>query len=547
MSQFADALNSLFLDYAKTLRNPARPLLINHTLSTKQAFALPTGTLVSWTPPASTGRSPKDTYIVKNEETEKTVDWSSPNCIPMEPNTFSKILEDVLTVLRGKERLYVLDRAVGADPAYSLPILTVTDNPLSALFLDNMFRPVPNEIGQSCFKDKPFILIGLPKDFLVKERYRDKLRTLPDGSPSDIAVVMDFKQRIGVVYGSSYMGSLKKLIFTVMNYYLPQEGILSLHCSANESFDGKSALFLGLSGTGKTTLSADSSRMLVGDDEHGWNENGIANFENGCYAKLINLNPLKEPEIYNATFHPDIPENHGAVVENMMVYPDGTFDLADGRFTENSRGSFPLCFLKNIKPSAVTVHPSTILFLTADAYGVLPPISKLNPDQAMFWFLMGYTSKLAGTETGITEPQATFSRFFGEPFMPLLPKAYTSLLGEKLAKHKVDVYLVNTGWSGGSYGIGKRMDILLTRKMVNAALSGTLAKAECKQDPIFKLFVPQSCPGVPAEILNPEATWKDKAAYKVTAEKLAGIFKAHFLKVFAGKVDQSIADQCPGC
>jgi len=546
MSQFSDALNSIFLDAPRILRNPTRQLLVSHTLYKKQAFALPTGTLVSWTPPLSTGRSPKDTYIVKNNETEETVDWTSPNCIPMEPNTFSKILEDVLAALRGKEMLYVLDRAVGADPSYALPILTVTDNPLSALFLDNMFRPVPEEIGKSLFKDKPFTLIGLPKDFLVRERYRDKLRTLPDGSTSNIAVVMDFKQRIGIVYGSSYMGSLKKLIFTVMNYYLPQEGILSLHCSANEGFDGKSALFLGLSGTGKTTLSADSSRRLIGDDEHGWDENGIANFENGCYAKLINLNPLKEPEIYQATFHPDTPENHGALVENMMVYPDGTFDLSDSRFTENSRASFPLSFLRNTKPSAVTVHPSAILFLTADAYGVLPPISRLSPKQAMFWFLMGYTSKLAGTETGITEPQATFSRFFGEPFMPLLPKAYTTLLGEKLEKHQVEVFLVNTGWSGGAYGKGKRMDIALTRRMVDAALSGALSKVEYRKDPLFKVNVPVTCPGVPKEILNPETAWGDSQAYKAMAEKLAGIFKAHFQKVFAGKVENDIAEQCPG-
>jgi len=359
-------------------------------------------------------------------------------------------------------------------------------------------------------------------------------------------VVMDFDHNLGIVYGSSYMGSMKKLIFTVMDYILPPRGILPLHCSANEGSQGDCALLLGLSGTGKTTLSADPQRALLGDDEHGWSDNGVANFEYGCYAKLINLNPLKEPEIFRATFHPDHYLRHGALVENLMVYPDGSFNLDDARFTENSRSSFPLRYLSNIKEPPVSGHPRNILFLTADAYGVIPPIARLSPEQAMFWFIMGYTSKLAGTETGITEPQATFSRFFGEPFMPRRPADYTDLLGAKMRKHKVSVYLVNTGWSGGPYGVGRRMDIKLTRTLVQAALNGRLAEMPFLPDAVFKVLVPARCPEVPEEILNPVNTWKDKAAFKDQAAKLAAKFKSHFEKTYAGRVDAGITAACPG-
>ncbi|MDZ7725494.1 MAG: phosphoenolpyruvate carboxykinase (ATP) [candidate division KSB1 bacterium] len=318
-----------------------------------------------------------------------------------------------------------------------------------------------------------------------------------------------------------------------------------MHCSANEGPDGKSAMLLGLSGTGKTTLSADPERSLLGDDEHGWNQNGIANFENGCYAKLVNLNPDKEPDIFHATFHPDHYLEHGSMVENLMVYPDGSFDLNDDRFTPNSRASYPLCYNSNIKESSTSGHPSTILFLAADAYGVLPPIAKLTPEQAMFWFIMGYTSKLAGTETGVTEPQATFSRFFGEPFMPRNPSDYAGLLGDKMKKYNVQVYTVNTGWTGGAYGVGHRIDINLTRAMVRAALNGKLDPVDFKPDPIFKVLVPQSCPNVPADILNPVNTWTDKEAFESTAKKLAEKFKGHFEANFAGKVEKDIAAECP--
>ncbi|MBN2051157.1 MAG: phosphoenolpyruvate carboxykinase (ATP) [Spirochaetales bacterium] len=536
----------LLKDYKRVVRNPERKFLIEESVVTKAAMALPVGTLVTWTPPESTGRSPKDTYIVKRPASEKTIDWDSPNNVPLDPDTFSMLTEDALALLSVKKRVYALDRVVGADTNYALPVLTVTDNSLSGLFVDNMFRKVPGDIGKSAFAGKPFLLLALPYEKLDKSRYQGKLRKMEDGSASNLAVAMDFDNRIGIVFGSAYMGSIKKLIFTVMNYYLPDLGILPLHCSANEGPDGKCALLLGLSGTGKTTLSADPERSLVGDDEHGWSDNGVANFENGCYAKLINLNPEKEPEIFKASFHADHYLSHGSIVENVMVYPDGTFDLDDDRFTPNSRVSYPLRYLSNYLESAKTGHPSTVLFLTADAYGVLPPISRLTADQAKLWFMMGYTSKLAGTETGVTEPQATFSRFFGQPFMPRNPEDYTNLLEKYTEKYETSVFLVNTGWSGGPFGVGKRMDINATRAMVRAAMNGSLDKVEYTRDPVFKVEIPLSCPGVDSSILVPKNTWQDKAAFDKMAEKLAGQFKAYFNKAFAGKVEKALADQCPG-
>ncbi|MCK5738850.1 phosphoenolpyruvate carboxykinase (ATP), partial [bacterium] len=406
-------------------------------------------------------------------------------------------------------------------------------------------RPVPENSRDSIFAEKPFFLLSLPYDYLDSNRYADKLRHLPNGDTSPLCVVMDYDKRIGIVYGSAYMGSMKKLIFTVMNYYLPEKNILPLHCSANEGPDGNSALLLGLSGTGKTTLSADPERALLGDDEHGWNDTGIANFEYGCYAKLINLNPQKEPDIFQATFHHAHYLEHGSIVENLMVYPDGKFDLNDDRFTQNSRASYPLVYNSNVKPSACSGHPKTILFLTADAYGVLPPLAKLTPDQAMFWFIMGYTSKLAGTETGITDPQATFSRFFGAPFMPRNPSDYADLLGKKMQVHEAQVFSINTGWSGGPHGIGARIDLNLTRAMVRAAFNGELDNITLQPDPIFKILVPEKCPGVPSEILNPINTWADKDAFHEQADKLAGQFISHFEKSFKGKVRPEIAAACP--
>ena len=533
--------------HPKVLTNIARTEMIRIAVERHEAMVTESGALGTWTAPESTGRSPKDTYMVKRSSSENNIDWTAANNLPIDEDTFDQIFEDAVGYLQNSGQLYETDRVIGADSKYALPVKVVTYRALHTLFIDNMFRPVPNDINKSCYADNGFLLIALPYHKLDSEKYAGKLRKPPNGKTSDLIVAMDYDRQIGMVIGSAYMGSMKKMLFTVMNYLLPLRGILPLHCSANEGDKGDSALLLGLSGTGKTTLSADPARALLGDDEHGWSEDGIANFEFGCYAKMIDINPKKEPDIYDAVMHKDNYINHGAMVENAMVYPDGRFDFDDNRFTENSRASFPLSFLKNIKPSSVAGHPKTILFLTADAYGVLPPVSRLNKEQAMLWFMMGYTSKLAGTETGVTEPQVAFSRFFGAPFMPCKPNVYATMLGEKMEKFQTKVYLVNTGWSGGGYGIGKRIDLTLTRRMVNAALNGELASVEYTEDSLFHLQIPASCPGVPSEMLNPINTWGNHDAYHAAAEKLAKQFSDHFDKAYGNNnLPQSIVSQCPG-
>ena len=527
--------------------NISRQDIIRHALQFREAITIQSGALSTWTPPESTGRSPLDTLVVQRDESDNYIDWSSPNNLPLDTETFDMLLADALACLKKKDRLYFTDRVIGADPSYALPVRTITDRALLSLFARNMFRPAHEELASSVLADKEFTLILLPYDKLNRSKYEGRLRNLPGGKTSDMVIAMDFIRKVGLVYGSAYCGSAKKLMFTVMNYYLPFKDILPLHCSANEDKNGNVTLFLGLSGTGKTTLSADPNRALIGDDEHGWSDNGIANFEFGCYAKLINLDPKKEPEIHRAVFQQRDPLNHGAIIENCMTYPDGSVDLNDDRLTPNSRVSYPLSFLSNIKDSSMGGHPKTIIFLTADANGVLPPVSRLNPEQAMLWFLMGYTSKLAGTETGIVTPVSTFSRFFGQPFMPKKPAYYSDLLGKKMKAHNTKVYLINTGWSGGPYGEGKRIDIMMTRAMVDAAIEGKLEGVEYVQDKRFHLDIPTQCPGVPSEILNPENTWPDKAAFAQRAGKLALEFSNHFDKAYGSNgFDHAVIAQCPG-
>jgi len=541
------SLNHMLTNHPDVCRNLRRTRVIAHAVDHREALVLPCGALSTWTPSESTGRSPLDTVIVREPETEDYIDWTSPNNLPLAPEVFERLWEDALTTLWKKPRLFLTDRVVGADPAYALPVQTITNRAVTSLFTKNMFRPVPPTIDKSVFADKPFRLLVLPYDKIDTAKYEGKLRKRTDGATSNMIIAIDFKNRLGLVYGSAYCGSAKKLMFTAMNFYLPFENILPIHCSANEDKNGTVTLFLGLSGTGKTTLSADPDRALIGDDEHGWNDHGIANFEQGCYAKLIDLNPEKEPEIHKAVFnHKEYLEN-GVIIENCMTYPDGTVDLFDDRLTQNSRASYPLRYLSNVKLEAKAGHPSTIIFLTADANGVLPPISRLNPEQAMLWFLMGYTSKLAGTETGIKEPQTTFSRFFGQPFMPKKPAYYSDLLGRKMKEHQSRVFLVNTGWSGGPYGIGTRIDINMTRAMLNAAMEGALDTVEYREDPLFHLNVPMECPGIPTEMLFPENTWPDRAAFDKRAKSLAGEFSAHFDKAYGkADIDAGVRNQCPG-
>ncbi|MFH1278065.1 MAG: phosphoenolpyruvate carboxykinase (ATP) [Candidatus Eisenbacteria bacterium] len=544
---FRKTLDKAIAKHKRVHGNLKRSDVIGHVVKNKEAIVSANGALATWTPPESTGRAPKDTVIVKRPESAANIDWDSPNCIPLAPDTFEMLWQDGMKVLAKKPRIYYSDRCVGADPAYSLPIRTVSYFASTILFCDNMFLPLHRDMSKSIYNDRPFTLFVLPYDKIDTAKYQDRLRKLPTGGVSNMIVAMDFDRRAGLVYGSAYGGSCKKLVFTVMNYLLPGDGILPLHCSANEDKKGNSALLLGLSGTGKTTLSADPTRALLGDDEHGWSDTGVANFENGCYAKLIDLRIDKEPEIWHAAFDKKPVARHGALIENCMMYPNGTFDVDDDRLTPNSRVSYPRTFLSNIKKNPVGKHPKTILFLTADANGVLPPVAKLTPEQAMLWFLMGYTSKLAGTETGIVEPVSTFSRFFGAPFMPRLPDVYARMLGDQMAKHGTQVYLVNTGWNGGPYGQGSRMDILLTRKLVDAALSGKLNKVEYAEDRLFHIMVPKSVAGVPTDLLQAKNTWKDKKAFDERAEKLAKDFSNAFDKNYGNKgINKAVSAQCPG-
>lgn len=526
---FREKIEIFLNKYSPKINECTADILIDIIVSRKEAIRLKNGTLASWTPSLSTGRSPKDTLTVRFDSIENSIDWSSPNNIPLSVDTYEMIFKDALEVLSNKTHLFMTRRIIGSDFSFSLPVITITDRALTALFTYNMFRDWDKNIKDSLFFDKPFYLLVLPYDYLDEKKYRGRLRTLNDGNTSKMAVVIDYANNIGIVFGSSYCGSVKKLMFTVMNYLLPDKGILPLHCSANEDIKTKStAIFLGLSGTGKTTLSTDPERLLIGDDEHAWGDNGIVNFENGCYAKLINLNPEKEPDIYQACF--DYRENNQVIIENVMVYPDGNFDLSDDRLTPNSRGSYPLKYLKNVKLDSIGRHPSAIIFLTADANGVLPPIVKLDFNSAMLWFFMGYTSKLAGTETGIIEPVSTFSRFFGGPFMPRNPMDYMNLLKEKIKKYNTQVYLINTGWSGGPYGLGKRMDISLTRAVVKSAVEGRLQDVKYVRNNLFKFDIPLKCPDVPDDILFPENTWKDKEEYKKRAYKLAMEFSDYIDK-----------------
>lgn len=540
------ALDQLLSSHPHVLQNLDRASLIRDSLERREAITTQSGALATWNAAGETGRIPKDTYIVADEQVKPHVDWTSPTCIPMEPSTFDRLLDDALTVLSGKDRLYVLERSIGADSSFALRTTVVTDRALTTLFADNMFRPIPADIDRSVFGDQPFTIIAVPGDKIDTSKYEGLLRS-DKGKTVDMVIVMDYTRRIGLVYGTLYCGAVKKLAFTMLNYLLPEHGILPLHCSANEDMHGDVALFLGLSGTGKTTLSNHPARSLIGDDEHGWSDDGVANLENGCYAKLIHLRREKEPAIYDAVFMNRPASQNGVIIENTMVYPDGRVDVDDERLSENSRASYLLSDLSCAKPSARGGHPSTIIFLTADAYGVLPPIAKLSTPQALLWFLMGYTSKLAGTETGVTKPTSTFSRFFGGPFMPRTPQDYLTLMAEKIEKHHAHVYLINTGWTGGPYGTGKRMDIDVTRRLVDAALSGELRDVACDEDPHFRIHVPRSCTGVDATLLQPRSTWADPAAYDQAADALAKEFAAAFDKAFGtAGIDPVVAAVCPG-
>ncbi|HEX7317405.1 MAG TPA: phosphoenolpyruvate carboxykinase [Pyrinomonadaceae bacterium] len=462
-----------------------------------------------------TGRAAKDKAIVREPSSETEVFWGEVNK-EFSQEKFDRLRERMMSHASTRE-LFVQDTYAGADPRYRLPVRIVTELAWHSLFARTMF--INDDSGEG--KHTPeFTVVNIPSF---------KADPATDGTRSETFILMDFAQRLVLIGGTSYAGETKKSVFSILNYLLPRRGVMSMHCSANVGDAGDVAVFFGLSGTGKTTLSADPERRLIGDDEHGWSDDGVFNFEGGCYAKVIKLSAEAEPDIYRTT------RMFGTVMENVVFDPVKRVpDLDDASRTENTRAAYPLTSIPNIVPEGYAGHPSNIIMLTADAFGVLPPVARLTPEQAMYHFLSGYTAKVAGTERGVTEPQATFSTCFGAPFMVLHPGVYADLLGKKIQEHKAVCWLVNTGWSGGPYGEGQRMSIRHTRAMIRAILNGSLARVETRPDPLFGVHVPVACPDVPSEVLEPRGTWKDANAYDEKARDLARRFNENFKKYEAG-------------
>ena len=492
--------------------NLIAPRLIQEAIARHEGMLADMGPFVAITAP-HTGRSPNDKFVVRESLTEGDVDWGKVNQ-PITEAHFETLQGDVRAYLNANDDLFVQDLYCGADPALRLSVRYVTPNAWHANFVRNMFiRPDVAELASFA---PNFTVLHAPDFQATPERH---------GTRTGTFIVLHLTKRTILIGGTRYAGELKKAMFTVMNYMMPKAGVLSMHCSANIGPAGDTALFFGLSGTGKTTLSADPARGLIGDDEHGWSPNGVFNYEGGCYAKVINLSPEQEPDIYATT------QMFGTILEN-VVLDDVTrrvrFD--DQSITENTRASYPLHYIRNHVPSGRGGHPKNIVFLTADAFGVLPPISRLSREQAMYYFMSGYTAKVAGTERGVTEPQATFSSCFGAVFLVWHPSKYAEMLGKLIDEHGSKVWLVNTGWSGGPYGVGARMKLPYTRAMVRALLDGQLDTATYAPDPIFGLQIPDAVPNVPSEILKPRQTWKDGSAYDTQATKLAEMFRKNFEK-----------------
>ena len=475
-----------------------------------------------------TGRSAKDKFIVRDAETESTVNWGKVN-VPMTPEHFAALKADFLAALKDKGTLYVADLFGGSQPEYRVKVRVINELAWHNLFIRTLLvRPTKDELPDFT---PEYTIIDLPSFKADPARH---------GTRSETVIAVNLTEKLILIGGTAYAGEMKKSVFGILNYLLPKQGVMPMHCSANIGPDGKTAVFFGLSGTGKTTLSADASRTLIGDDEHGWSDTAVFNFEGGCYAKMIRLSPEAEPEIYATT------KMRGTVLENVVMDESGELDFDDASLAENSRGAYPLEFIPNTSENNMGPPPSNVVMLTADAFGVLPPIARLTPDQAMYHFLSGYTAKVAGTEIGVTEPEATFSTCFGAPFMPRHPSVYGNLLKERIAKGQAQCWLLNTGWSGGKAtdeGI-KRMPIKATRALLNAALDGSLNDAEFRKDPNFGFKVPVAVPGVDSKLLDPRAAWADPEEYDRTAQKLVQLFVDNF-RQFAEHVDQGVRDAAP--
>ena len=474
-----------------------------------------------------TGRSAQDRFIVRNATSESTVWWGKTNR-PMDPEAFDRLYEDFTEALGGKDKLFVADLYGGSQPEHRVRVRVINEFAWHNLFIRTLLvRP---EVEVLAGFEPEFTMIDLPSFKADPERH---------GCRSETVIAVNLEKKLVLIGGTAYAGEMKKSVFGLLNFLLPADGIMPMHCSANIGPAGDTAVFFGLSGTGKTTLSADPKRTLIGDDEHGWSDTAVFNFEGGCYAKMIRLSPEAEPEIYATT------KKFGTVLENVVMDPvTRELDLDSSEYAENSRGAYPIHYIPNCSDENMGPVPKNIVMLTADAFGVLPPIAKLTPDQAMYHFLSGYTAKVAGTEIGVTEPEATFSTCFGAPFMPRHPSVYGNLLKERIAKGGVDCWLVNTGWTGGKYGTGSRMPIKATRALLNAALDGSLKNAEFRKDPNFGFDVPVSVPGVDQSILDPRQTWADKDEYDRTAAKLVDLFVANFAE-FEAHVDEGVRQAAP--
>jgi phosphoenolpyruvate carboxykinase (ATP) len=501
------------------------PVLYEHALARGEGELAAEGPIVCRTG-AHTGRSPNDKFVVREPSSEAHIAWGKVNKA-IDPAQFEALKRDMLAHLSTRP-LYIQDLYAGADPSYRLPVRFIHELAWQNLFVRNLFI-VPPAADLAGFTPQ-FTVVTAPSFHADPARH---------GTRSEVAIVVNLGTREVLIAGTSYAGENKKSIFTVLNYLLPLRGVLSMHCSANIGPDGDTALFFGLSGTGKTTLSSDPARGLIGDDEHGWSDEGVFNFEGGCYAKMIRLSEDAEPQIYATT------RRFGTVLENVVLDPETrTLNLDDGSLTENTRGAYPIEFIDNAVPTGRGGHPENIVMLTADAFGVLPPIARLSPEGAMYHFLSGYTAKVAGTEKGVKDPSATFSTCFGAPFLPLSPSVYARGLGERIARYRSRVWLVNTGWTGGPFGVGQRMKIAYTRAMITAALSGQLDAVGYRRHPVFNLDMPTSCPDVPAEVLDPGSTWADGAAYDAQAQKLARMFIDNFT-AFADTVDRAVIEAGP--
>ena len=517
----------LDLGASATLRRDlAAAALVQMAVRDGEGSLVAEGALATTTGP-HTGRSPKDRFIVERPSVRASIDWGNVNQ-PIDAARHDRLWAKARAHVRGRD-LYVQDLLAGADPSYRLRVRVITETAWHSLFARNMFLvPARGELQ------------GFEPDFTVVQLPSLRAEPALHGTRSQAAIVVDLERRTVLICGTRYAGEIKKSIFSVLNYLLPEQGVLPMHCSANVGPDGDVAIFFGLSGTGKTTLSADPGRQLIGDDEHGWGPHGVFNFEGGCYAKVIRLSAEHEPEIFAAS------TRFGAILENVVVDPlSGAVDLDDDSLTENTRASYPLRFIPNASATGIAGYPRHIVMLTADAFGVLPPISRLSPEQAMYHFLSGYTAKVAGTERGLgNEPQPEFSTCFGSPFLPLDPSVYGNMLRELIAKHNVDCWLVNTGWTGGKFGTGSRMPIKVTRALLTAALDGSLRNVEFRTDKYFGFAVPTALPGVPSEILDPVNTWKDKAEFDKTARALVGMFQKNFAK-FEAQVDAEVRAAAP--